>query len=77
MKPISQKDHAERLHAGDDSPRVVNFGSFDRPKYVAWTLEWEGPGRFDYAAALADLRDKQDTLTPSRAVAYRTGWDII
>ena len=59
---ISRKDHNEMVLRGDTKPRVVNFGSFERPQYVAWTPVWEGPPRPDYAAAVADLRDKAKSI---------------
>lgn len=35
-------------------PRIIEL----QGKYIAQTHDWEGPGRPDYAAALADLRDR-------------------
>lgn len=54
---ISAKEHATLVLVGDHRPRVVNHGSFERPRYVAWTPTREGPARPDVPAAMADLRD--------------------
>jgi hypothetical protein len=57
---MTVREHYDKLRSGDIMPRVVEHhaGTSDA-RYVAWTPVWEGPARWDYAAALADLREHQ------------------
>lgn len=68
---ISQKDHAESVLAGDHRPRIVNFGSFESPRYIAWTPTREGPPRPDWSAAHADLLDMLVPTTGETPGAHR------
>jgi hypothetical protein len=53
------EQHLARISAGDITPRIVERNTCtSNATYVAWTPTWEGPPRPDYAAALADLRDR-------------------
>jgi len=57
---MTRTEHFAKLQAGDLSPRIVlhdNRAPSDW-RYVAWTPTWEGPARFDYPAAAADLADR-------------------
>jgi hypothetical protein len=53
---MTLREHLDRLEYGDHRPRVVQHTN---GKYVAWLPTWEGPARFDYAAAFSDLIDRR------------------
>lgn len=52
-------EHLQRFAHQDYSPRIVERQDVrgERVCY-AWFPTWEGPARYDYPAALADLRDR-------------------
>jgi hypothetical protein len=57
---MTRSEHFTKIQAGDITPRVVQHDNRAPGEwlYVAWTPTWEGPARFDYQAAAADLREK-------------------
>jgi len=56
---VRNKEHCELILAGDWSPRVIEVTSKREAclLFYAWTKSREGPPRYDYPAAAADLRD--------------------
>lgn len=57
-------EHLAAFNRGDHRPRVVQRPDVHGEMvHVAWTPTREGPPRFDWPAAFADLRDFQEKPT--------------
>lgn len=60
-RSMKMDEHVKKLDGHDYSPRVLErLNIYKEWIYFAWTPDWEGPARYEYAEALDDLIDYLD-----------------